>query len=135
MTETERTFSRFIRQHWHRLNRLARRYASSREDADDLVQETLLRAWERFSPSEEHRYRGGWLFVIMRHVALSQAITIGNRAQKLFLDKAHSATMAIVTKRELGRDVTPQSFDVAAQNRMRYGKSETKGQIYAATKR
>ena len=71
--------------------------------------------------------------MITREVALNQAVAIGKRAQKLLQDQTHSATIAVVTKRELGKYVTPRSFDLAARDRLRFGKNETKGQIYAAT--
>ncbi|MBI4717487.1 MAG: sigma-70 family RNA polymerase sigma factor [Planctomycetes bacterium] len=69
MSETEAAFLRLVRPCWRRLYLVARHYASSVEDARDLVQETLLRAWAAYNPSEDRSYREGWLFVIQRRVA------------------------------------------------------------------
>jgi len=73
MADTRDHFSRFVRVCWRRLHLVAQKYAGSGEDADDLVQETLRRAWENFKPDEGHHYRPGWLFVILRHVAIDMA--------------------------------------------------------------
>lgn len=70
MSETADSFLRFVRPVQRRLHLVARRYAAREEDARDLVQETLLRAWRGFSPTQERAYRPAWLFVIMRNVAL-----------------------------------------------------------------
>ena len=70
MSETAEAFLRYIRPHWHPLNSVARRYTVEVEGARDLVQETLLHAWRAFSPTEQGAYKGSWLFVIMRNVAL-----------------------------------------------------------------
>ncbi|MFQ5807196.1 MAG: RNA polymerase sigma factor [Phycisphaerae bacterium] len=59
-------FLRHVRPHWTRLHLVARRYVAHEEDARDLVQETLLRAWRSFSPTQEQTYGRAWLFVIMR---------------------------------------------------------------------
>lgn len=48
---------------------MARRYAAGEEDARDLVQETMLRAWRSFSPTDDRTYSRAWLFVIMRSAA------------------------------------------------------------------
>jgi RNA polymerase sigma-70 factor (ECF subfamily) len=73
MTEAETVFLRFVRLYWQRLHLVAQRFASTDVDAEDLVQEALLRAWKSFKPAEEHKYRGGWLFAILRSVAIDWA--------------------------------------------------------------
>ena len=70
MSESSEVFLRYVMPHWKCLQHVARRYATAGEDAHDLVQETLLRAWRGFSPTKERTYRRAWLFVIMRNVAL-----------------------------------------------------------------
>lgn len=49
---------------------LARQYMAERTDAEDLVQETLLRAWRAFAPTDGRTYQRAWLFVIIRNVAV-----------------------------------------------------------------
>ena len=73
MSEAETAFLRLVRPCWRRLHLVARQYARSAEDARDLVQETLLRAWAAYSPAEDRSYREGWLFVIQRRVAAEWA--------------------------------------------------------------
>lgn len=62
-------FETFVTPHLRRLTALARQYAHTPEDAADLVQETLLRAWRDFSPAHETLYRRAWLVVILRNIA------------------------------------------------------------------
>jgi len=73
MSETHTAFLRLVRPCWRRLHLLARHYTGDPATARDLVQETLLRGWSAFSPSEERSYREGWLFVIQRRVAAEWA--------------------------------------------------------------
>lgn len=61
---------RYIQPHWKGLYSVARQYTVSEEDAGDLVQETLLRAWKNFSLVAEKEYRRAWLLAIMRNVAV-----------------------------------------------------------------
>ncbi|GAO36862.1 RNA polymerase subunit sigma-24 [Sulfuricella sp. T08] len=61
-------FDRLIEEHIPRLRRYARALAGDRTRADDLVQDTLERAWGKF-----HLWRRGsdlraWLFSIMHNV-------------------------------------------------------------------
>jgi RNA polymerase sigma-70 factor (ECF subfamily) len=70
MDESSQAFVRYLRPHWRRLHRMARRYMACEEDALDLVQETLLRAWRAFSPTEDRASRRAWLFFIMRNVVI-----------------------------------------------------------------
>ncbi len=70
MTEQASRFLSYVEPHWRRLQVVARQYVARDQDAGDLVQETLLRAWRSFCPTEERTYRRAWLFVIMRNIAL-----------------------------------------------------------------
>lgn len=69
MSTPAELFLEYVRPRWRRLHLVARRYTARLQDADDLVQETLLRAWGGFSPGDERTYRPAWLFVILRNVA------------------------------------------------------------------
>lgn len=68
MEQTATDFLMHVRPHWGGLHRVAGRYTGSGDDARDLVQETLLRAWRNYNPGEERSYDRAWLFVIMRSV-------------------------------------------------------------------
>ncbi|MBM3356329.1 MAG: RNA polymerase sigma factor [Betaproteobacteria bacterium] len=63
---------RLIEQHIPRLRRYARALTGEREAADDLVQDTLERAW-----AKRHLWRRGsdlraWLFTVMHNVFINQ---------------------------------------------------------------
>ncbi len=70
MNEAAATFVGYVRPQWARLHAVARQYAANGNEAPDLVQETLLRAWRHFSSAEQTAFPAAWLFVIMRNVAL-----------------------------------------------------------------
>jgi RNA polymerase sigma-70 factor (ECF subfamily) len=52
------------------LKATARQYMAGERDAEDLVQETALRAWRAFSPSDGRTFTRSWLLVIMRNLAI-----------------------------------------------------------------
>lgn len=65
----KKRFLEFIRPHLRRMHVVARQYVSGASEADDLVQESLLRAWRSFSLAQERTYQRAWLFTILRNVA------------------------------------------------------------------
>ena len=69
MSTSAADFLDYVRPHWRRLRAVARQYATGSEEARDLVQEVLLRAWRNFAPMDERVYHRAWLFVILRNVA------------------------------------------------------------------
>src|SRR3989304_2127618 len=88
MNEASSEFLRLVRPLWGRLQAVGRKYCARREDAGDLVQETLLRAWRAFSPVEGPTHPRAWLFAIMRnividwHRAASRQVSIVPAAQE-----------------------------------------------------
>ena len=48
-------FHRIYRSHWERIWRIALRYTGSRADAEDIVQETFVRAFEKMHTYKIHR--------------------------------------------------------------------------------
>lgn len=70
MDEQASDFLRLVRPLGERLQAVARKYCARREDAADLVQETLLRAWRAFSPAGEPTHPRAWLFSIMRNTVI-----------------------------------------------------------------
>ena len=81
-------FLEHLRPQWRRLHLVARQYAGSQQDAWDLAQETLLRAWRNFNPSDERTYSRAWLFVIMRNVAFEWKRTARRRIRLVPLPEA-----------------------------------------------
>lgn len=70
--DRRRAFGRLVREHAVILHGLARRLATHPEDAEDLVQETFLRAWK-----DRGRFRGDadigtWLYRILLNVCLDR---------------------------------------------------------------
>ncbi len=94
METTAEVFLRYVRPHWKGLHLVARRYVGRSEDARDLVQETLFRAWRGFSPTEERSYRRSWLFVILRNVAVDWQRTARRRVTLLLASDAELTDMA-----------------------------------------
>lgn len=94
MTEMAETFLRYVQPHWRRLHQVAGRYAAHGGDAHDLVQETLLRAWKAFAPTEERSYRRAWLFVIMRNVALDWQRTASRRIDLVLVPDSELTELA-----------------------------------------
>lgn len=69
MKESGHLFLQYVRPHWRSLNAVARRYTRDRDNARDLVQETLLRGWRHYSDNLSGNYSRGWLLAILRNVA------------------------------------------------------------------
>jgi RNA polymerase sigma-70 factor (ECF subfamily) len=61
-------FDRLAFAHFHTLRRVALRVCEDRETADDLVQETYLRAWRSFDKFEPGTNCRAWLFRIFFYV-------------------------------------------------------------------
>lgn len=61
-----------IEEHIPRLRRYARALTGTREAADDLVQDTLERAWSKFSMWRPGSDLRAWLFSIMHNVHINQ---------------------------------------------------------------
>ncbi len=74
-------FLGYVRPHWERMHSVARQYVRQDSDARDLVQETLLRAWRNYSPTQGLVYERGWLLVIMRNVVLEWQRTARRRVK------------------------------------------------------
>ncbi len=76
------------------MHHIARRYAANAEDARDLVQETLVRAWRSFSPAEERIYNRAWLFVIMRSVVVDWQRTARRRIKLVLAPESELTELA-----------------------------------------
>src|ERR1051325_10633918 len=61
-------FDRLALAHFHELRRVALRVCEDRETADDLVQETYLRAWRSFDKFEPGTNCRAWLYRILFYV-------------------------------------------------------------------
>lgn len=84
----------FVSPHAQRLHALARQYGRTPEDAADLLQETLLRAWRNFSPTHETVYRRAWLVVILRNIAAEWHRTARRRIRLELVGEAELTEMS-----------------------------------------
>ena len=96
MSDTQKLFFCFIQPHLRALRTAARQYAALDQDVNDLVQETLLRAWRNYSPTKESDYRPSWLFVIMRNISLEWHRTATRRIKIKYVPDEHLTEMAVV---------------------------------------
>lgn len=77
----------------------ARRYTRNAADAEDLVQETMVKAYSSF-----HTYRDGtniraWLFRILTNTWINSYRTAQRRPQEVFADELTDAQLAEVAQR------------------------------------
>jgi RNA polymerase sigma-70 factor, ECF subfamily len=86
-------FERVAMPHASGLLRLAIRLEHDRACAEDLVQETLLRAWRAFDQFERGTNCKAWLFRIMVNLASKRRRKIQVRPQMVSLEASESATV------------------------------------------
>ena len=84
----------YVRPHWSRLHVVARRYAVNEADAVDLVQETLLRAWRAYAPTESGGYTRAWLLTIMRNIVFEWQRAAGRRVRLVVAPLAELTELA-----------------------------------------
>ena len=99
---------RSIIEHIPRLRRYARALVGDRYVADDLVQDTLERAWNKF-----HLWRQGsdlraWLFTIMHNVFVNQA-----RRRRYEIEQAMDELPAVAVRATQGDQLELQDVDRA----------------------
>lgn len=70
--ERRRRFEEMVRQHLDALYAAALRLTRNRADAEDLLQETLLKAWRSFHTFEEGTNARAWLFRILMNAHIDR---------------------------------------------------------------
>ena len=65
----ERAFALLVQRYLPLIYRFLRRLVRDAELADDLAQETFVRAWKKFSTFDPTRSFKAWLFAIAKHAA------------------------------------------------------------------
>jgi RNA polymerase sigma-70 factor (ECF subfamily) len=71
-TEAARCFERLVRPHYEMLYRVAYRFTRSRQDAEDLVQELCVRAYQHIDSLAELDNPRTWLLCVMRRLFIDQ---------------------------------------------------------------
>jgi len=97
---------RLIIEHIPRLRRYARALVGDRYVADDLVQDTLERAWNKFylwRPGSDLR---AWLFTIMHNVFVNQA-----RRRRHEIEQAMDEMPAVAVRATQGEQLELQDVD------------------------
>jgi len=84
--ESRPAFAHVAREHLDRLYGFCVHLAGDRTDAEDLLQETLLRAMGAYSELREPERAKGWLFAIATNVWRDQIRGRGRRVQTASLD-------------------------------------------------
>ena len=59
-------FETLVKQYWRDLYSYAYRLSGNRHTAEDLVQESLTRAWRSIDKLQNHKAAKGWLYTILR---------------------------------------------------------------------
>src|SRR5215471_10934783 len=97
---------RLIIEHIPRLRRYARALVGDRYVADDLVQDTLERAWNKFylwRPGSDLR---AWLFTIMHNVFVNQA-----RRRRYEIEQAMEEVPAVAVRATQGEQLELEDVD------------------------
>ena len=94
-------FDRLAFAHFHELRRVALRVCEDRETADDLVQETYLRAWRSFDKFEPGTNCRAWLFRIFFYVRSEYRRSQARQPRVLSLDYVKELTLPSQTNTSL----------------------------------
>ena len=110
-------FEELLLAHADRLYSLARRWCRRAEDAEDLVQEAVLRAFRGFDRLTEPQRGGGWLYRILYNCFCDRADRFGREASNPLPDGLPERAPAAVDLRlDLRRafESIPPEFSVVA---------------------
>ncbi|MDT5014386.1 MAG: polymerase sigma-70 factor, subfamily [Mycobacterium sp.] len=91
----EATFNGFYDEHAAALFRYARRLTGDAARAQDVVQETLIRAWQHPEvASDSERSARSWLFTVARHMIIDESRTLRFRREVSTPDDADAVERA-----------------------------------------
>ena len=93
MTDRRADFDRLAFAHFRELRRVALRMCENRETADDLVQETYLRAWRSFEKFEPGTNCRAWLFRIFFYVRSEHRRSKARQPLVFPLDQVKESTL------------------------------------------
>lgn len=92
MTEQSRQFEALVNAHSTELFRFAYAMCRNRHQAEDLLQETYLRAWRAKDSLRDHRAARSWLYTILRR----EFARLGQRTRPEIRDPAELQPVAAV---------------------------------------
>ena len=100
-TDRREDFDRLAFAHFGELRRVALRVCEDRETADDLVQETYLRAWRSFNKFEPGTNCRAWLFRIFFYVHSEYRRSQARQPRVFSLDHVKESTLPSQTNTSL----------------------------------
>jgi len=95
-----------VRKHQYRIAALVRRYVRDPAEAEDVVQETFLRAWRALPQFRGEAQFGTWLYRIAVNTAKNHLVGLGRRPATEDIDDDESA--AVREARHLHDGNTPE---------------------------
>ena len=81
-----RAFRELSDRHLNSIVRFARRLVSNHAEAEDIAQETFLRAWQRAGEYEPRARLSTWLFAVAKNLAIDRLRKQGRRGAHVELD-------------------------------------------------
>lgn len=96
-------FGELVRRHEGGLQRYLFALAGSREEAEELAQETLLRAWSRIARYDPRWRFSTWLYTLARRLAVSRGrrrVLPGSRVELEGLGRTHDPRGALARREE-----------------------------------
>jgi len=121
-------FRSLVERHSRNVFRLAFRMTGNENDAEDIVQETFLKAYKQLNRYESRSSFGTWLFRIAANCSLDLIRSRKHRQEVAMVDDEERDTLAIVrspapgpdrlaVSKEVGRRVTEAMAELSAQER------------------
>lgn len=83
----EEDFSLLVQRHQPRLMRYAARFLGTREDAEEVVQDTFVRAYRALARCESPEKFGSWLFTILVNRCRTRSGPLGLRRKRFVTDE------------------------------------------------
>jgi RNA polymerase sigma-70 factor, ECF subfamily len=86
----EGAFTELVRRNWHMIYRVSRRVVKNHEDAEDTLQNVLVKVYQRLSGFEEASRFSSWLFRVTFNEALMTLRRNRSRRQDSYVDLNYS---------------------------------------------
>lgn len=86
----EEEFALLVERHQPRLMRYAARFLGTREDAEEVVQDTFVRAYRSLARCESPEKFGSWLFTILVNRCRTKSVPLGLRRKRFVTDEGIS---------------------------------------------
>lgn len=88
------SFAELVRRHQPALSRFVARYLRSRDDGDEVVQETFLRAWQQIGRFQPDTNFGAWVMTIARFLCMARIKDVQRHPAPATLGPQHEPAAA-----------------------------------------